>query len=146
MLNINQRPKMPCLGSLPEKTHISAGYENMLISSRTTFIILLDIMIESVFRDMVKNRLIKDLLIEETLPRKGKPALKETGTTTVWVVNVLLSDDTSFLLESARGGAREWASLSNLDKWLKACGVLRYTVKHAPRQALQQTLAFNGVH
>jgi len=98
-------------------------------------------MTESVFKEMLRNRVVSDVSVQEIIPSKGKPAKKADGSKTVWIVNVSLNDRRSLFLESARGGAREWASLDNLDKWLKSCGVERYSITHR-EGLLQQSLSF----
>lgn len=100
-------------------------------------------MIESVFKDLLKQTLITDIYVLETLPSKGKPAQKKTGSTTVWIIKFIYGDNQSSLLEAARGGPREWASLDNLSNWMRACGVKKYQVSFSyeydrlPQQAFE---------
>jgi hypothetical protein len=101
-------------------------------------------MVESVFMDMLRKGIITNVVIEETLPRKGKPALKKVGATAVWIVRIILNNAEVLTLESARGGPREWASLDSLNKWLRSCDVSKYTINLSsrPGELLQQNLAF----
>lgn len=101
-------------------------------------------MVESVFIDMLRKGIITNIGIEETIPSKGKPALKEVGAISVWIVRIILNNDEVLTLESARGGPREWASLDSLNKWLRSCDVSKYTINLSsrPSELLQQNLAF----
>lgn len=85
-------------------------------------------MIESVFKVLLEQQLIRDVQVREVLPTKGKPAKKEGGSSTVWIVKFGINDDQVAILEAVRGGAREWASLDNLTRWLKTHGVEEYRV------------------
>lgn len=85
------------------------------------------------------------VIIQEALPAKGKPAQKNPGTRTVYIVRIALCEK-ELLLESSRGGPREWASLDKLAKWLKSYGVDDYTVRHENTQMLlQQQFTFSGM-
>ncbi len=102
------------------------------------------IMVESAFRELLSENSITDITVEEAFPSKGKPAKKRVGgnaSNTVWIVKIRLGEDKVFLLESARGGAREWASLDNLNKWLTSHGVPKYLVSiSSPANPLQYDL------
>jgi hypothetical protein len=100
-------------------------------------------MIESVFKNCLEQNIIESIEVQEVLPSKGKPARKITGSATVWIVKFAVGEK-QMTLESARGGSREWASLSNLDKWLKSCGIKSYVINHAIDNAelMQQPLIF----
>lgn len=88
-------------------------------------------MLESVFKGLIHQKLITDIHVIEALPSKGKPAKKEVGSKSVWIVKSLYGDNQSELVEAARGGPREWASLDNLSNWLRACGVKEFQVIYA---------------
>ena len=100
-------------------------------------------MIESVFKDLLQQNTITKIHVLETLPSKGKPAQKQAGSKTVWIVKFFYGDNQSSLLEAARGGPREWASLDNLSNWLRACGLKKYQVSFSsendrlPQQAFE---------
>lgn len=97
---------------------------------------------ESVFKEFVLQGIHMQVLIQEALPIKGKPAQKNPGSKTVYIVKIALEGKES-LLESARGGPREWASLDKLAKWLKSLGIRNYTITHANiHMLLQQNLNF----
>ena len=97
-------------------------------------------MVENVFKDFVKVGIIKEIIIKETAPNKGKPAQRDRGATMIYVVSINLNNE-EIIIDSARGGPREWASLDSLDKWLKGCGVIQYSVNHAlSLVGLQQSL------
>ncbi len=84
------------------------------------------------------------VFIQETLPIKGKPAQKKPGLRTVYIVKIALHGK-ELLLESSRGGPREWASLDKLAKWLKSYGIEDYSVRHEKTQLLlQQHFTFSG--
>jgi len=85
-------------------------------------------MIENVFKVLIEQQLIRDIQVQEVLPTKGKPAKMEWGSSTVWIVKLGINDDQVAILEAVRGGAREWASLDNLTRWLKTHGVEEYRV------------------
>lgn len=78
---------------------------------------------ESVFKEFIEQDVISDVHVLETLPSKGKPAQKKTGSKTVWTIKFSYGSEKASFLEAARGGPREWASLDNLMNWLKACGI-----------------------
>ena len=101
-------------------------------------------MYENVLKAFLKQGLISEILVCETFPSKGKPAKKDLGTTTVWIIKCKFDNNQMSILEAARGGPREWASLDNLNNWLKECGVTNYTINHIinPQELLQQRLAF----
>ncbi len=103
-------------------------------------------MTETVFKEVVKQGIHVQVFIQEALPIKGKPAQKKPGSRTVYIVKIALGEK-EVLLESSRGGPREWASLDKLAKWLKSFGIGDYTVRHENTQALlQQQFTFqNGV-
>ena len=94
----------------------------------TTLLISWDDMIESVFKDLLQKNLITDIIVLRTVPSKGKPAQKQSGSKTVWIVSFSYGDSQQSVLEASRGGPREWASLSNLSKWLEDAGVEKYQV------------------
>jgi len=85
-------------------------------------------MVESVFIEMLQKGIVNQVMVNESLPSKGKPAKKIPGTSTVWTVRIGLNNGEIVMLESARGGNREWASLDNLTKWLRSLGVSQYSV------------------
>jgi hypothetical protein len=102
-------------------------------------------MTETVLREIVKQGIHMQFFIQETLPIKGKPAQEKPGSRTVYIVKIALGERES-LLESSRGGPREWASLDKLAKWLKSYGIVNYTVRHENTQTLlrQQVTVLNG--
>ncbi|GBD97851.1 MAG TPA: hypothetical protein ENG83_00150 [Nitrospirae bacterium] len=91
-------------------------------------------MVESVFKELLQQNLITDIHVIETLPNKGKPAQKIAGSTTVWIIKFYYGDSQSSLLEAARGGPREWASLDSLSNLLRVCGVEKYQVHFSPER------------
>jgi hypothetical protein len=99
-------------------------------------------MVENVFLNMHSEGLITNIRVEENLPSKGKPLQKETGSTSIWVVKFLFNNQDT-LLESSRGGPREWASLDNLNKWFRTHEIFKYLVNMSPEPVslLQQNLA-----
>jgi len=101
---------------------------------------------ESVLKEFVQQGIHMQVLIQEAFPIKGKPAQKNLGSKTVYIVKIVLGGKGT-LLESARGGPREWASLDKLAKWLKLFGIRNYTITHADSQVLlQQSLFLNGAN
>ena len=99
---------------------------------------------ETVLKELIKEGVHLKIFIQEALPSKGKPAQKNLGSKTIYIVKISLGEKES-RLESARGGPREWASLDKLAKWLKGHGVVDYTIRLADTQELlQQNLAFVG--
>ena len=106
---------------------------------------LQSIMTETALKEMLKQGIPMRVFIQETLPIKGKPAQKKPGSKTVYIVKITLSEK-ELLLESSRGGPREWASLDKLAKWLKSYGIGDYTVRHENIPILlQQHFTFNGM-
>ncbi len=87
-------------------------------------------MIESVFKDFLQQNSITDIHVLEAFPSKGKPAQKQVGSTTVWIIKYFYGDNQSSFLEAARGGPREWASLDSLSNWLRACGGEKFQVNY----------------
>lgn len=83
-------------------------------------------MVENVFNILIEQHLIREIQVQEVIPTKGKPAKMEGGSSTVWIVNLGINNDQIEVLEAARGGPREWASLDSLTRWLKAHGVEEY--------------------
>lgn len=113
------------------------------LTFKTTWVKMFYIMIESVFREIIKQSTVTSVQIQEVLPSKGKPAKNKEKGATVWIVIVCLGEE-HLTLESARGGAREWASLNNLDKWLRSFGIESYTINHkAGGESPQLQLALN---
>jgi hypothetical protein len=103
-------------------------------------------MTESVFRMMLEQKLITAVHLEEAVPSKGKPAKRQEPFTSIWIVRIVLGNGQDGILESARGGAREWASLDKLNRWLRGLGIEKYDV-YSLRQrsaALQQSLDFGN--
>lgn len=103
-------------------------------------------MIESVFRIMLDQNLIAAVHLEEAVPSKGKPAKRQEPFSSIWIVRIVMGNGQVGILESARGGAREWASLDKLNRWLRRLGIDKYDV-YSLRQrgaALQQTLDFGN--
>jgi hypothetical protein len=100
---------------------------------------------ETAFRQLLQRRIIREVEVCETYPTKGKPARKDIGSTSVWVLKLFLNEHQFAYLESARGGPREWASLDNLNKWLRALGILHYQIHMLPEKddAMQQELIFS---
>lgn len=98
-------------------------------------------MIESVFREIVGKKLLNYVEVQEALPNKGKPAQRENGARTVWVIKASLGNE-EILLESSRGGAREWASLNSLDNWIRHLGIQSYSVNHMSHEKLLQQQLF----
>lgn len=97
-------------------------------------------MVESVFRVLLDQHLIRDVQVQEVLPTKGKPAKKERGTSMVWIVKLSINDNQVEILEAARGGPREWASLDNLTRWLKTYGIEEYRVNFLTSNDTQMML------
>lgn len=83
---------------------------------------------ESVLNIFLEKNLIRSIEIIEKTPSKGKRALRTNGIGVVWVLNLTLIDGKSDTLVSARGGAREWASLDSLTHWLRKRGLNRYPI------------------
>jgi len=83
---------------------------------------------EYAFKLMINKGFVSNVEICESTPIKGKAALKADTTTSVWVIKITLNDGTFELLESYRGGAREWASLDRLNNWLRNLGLKKYDV------------------
>ncbi len=106
-------------------------YELGVYLVNTTLLISFNDMLESVFKGLIQQSLISGIQVIEALPSKGKPAKKEVGSKSVWIVKSLYGDNQSDFLKSARGGPREWASLDNLSNWLRTCGVKEFKVKYA---------------
>jgi len=103
-------------------------------------------MTESVFRIMLDQKQIIAVHLDEAVPSKGKPAKRRGPASSIWVVRIVMGNGQVGILESARGGAREWASLDKLNKWLRGLGIDKYDV-YSLRQrsaALQQTLDFRN--
>lgn len=102
---------------------------------------MISVMNESAFKGILQQGIITHIEVAEALPSKGKPAQKELGSTTVWIVKIHLGGK-ELILESTRGGPREWASLDSLDKWLKGHGVINYSINHGSNSdaLLQQSL------
>ena len=101
---------------------------------------------ESVFRMMLDQKLVTAVHLEEAVPSKGKPAKRLEPFTSIWIVRIVMGNGQDGVLESARGGAREWASLDKLNRWLRGLGIDKYDV-YSLRQrsaALQQSLDFGG--
>ncbi len=98
---------------------------------------------ESVFKNFIQQNLITDIQVLETLPSKGKPAQKKISSTTVWIIKFFYGDNKVSVLESDRGGPREWASLDKLIRWLRACGVKKCEINFSleydklPQQAFE---------
>lgn len=101
---------------------------------------------ESVFRMMLDQKLITAVHLDEAVPSKGKPAKRQGPFSSVWVVRIVMGNGQVGILESARGGAREWASLDKLNRWLKGMGIAKYDVYSLRQQnaVLQQALDFGG--
>ena len=97
-------------------------------------------MIESVFKVLLEQQLIRDVQVQEVLPTKGKPAKKEGGSSTVWIVKLGINDNQAEILEAARGGPREWASLDNLTRWLKTHGIEEFRVNFSTSNDTQMSL------
>jgi hypothetical protein len=97
---------------------------------------------ESVFKELIREGVHLKVIIQESLPSKGKPAQKNLGSKTIYIVKIMLREKET-PLESARGGPREWASLDKLAKWLKTYGIVNYVIRHAnAQQLLQQSIVF----
>ncbi len=100
---------------------------------------------ESGLKEFIKEGIPLKVFIKEVLPIKGKPSQKSPGSKTVYVVNISFGEK-EVILESARGGPREWASLDKLSKWLKKYGIVNYTIRHTDtHKLLQQSLTFNSI-
>lgn len=97
-------------------------------------------MIESVFRVLLDQQLIREILVQEVIPTKGKPAKKEGGSSTVWIVRFGINNDQIAILEAARGGPREWASLDSLTRWLKIHEIEEYRVNFLTPDDTQMSL------
>jgi uncharacterized protein (DUF342 family) len=100
---------------------------------------------ESGLKEFIKEGVQLKVFIQEALPIKGKPSQKSPGSKTVYIVKISLGEK-EVILESTRGGPREWASLDKLSKWLKKYGIINYTIRHADtHNLLQQSLTFNSI-
>ena len=99
-------------------------------------------MVESVFKVLLEQHLIRDVRVQEVLPTKGKPAKKELGTSTVWIIKLDINENQVDVLEAARGGPREWACLDNLSKWLKNHRIEEYRVNFLSQDENQMILDF----
>ena len=100
---------------------------------------------ESGLKEFIKEGVHLKVFIQEALPIKGKPSQKSPGSKTVYIVRISLGEK-EVILESTRGGPREWASLDKLSKWLKKYGIVNYTIRHTDtHKLLQQSLTFNSI-
>lgn len=99
-------------------------------------------MIENVFKVLIEQQIIKNVQVQEVLPTKGKPAKKEFGASTVWIIKLNINENQVDVFEAARGGPREWASLDNLSKWLKNHGIEEYHVNFLSQDENQMILDF----
>jgi len=86
-------------------------------------------MVENVFKVLLGQKLVTAVQLEEAIPSKGKPAKKRGPLSTIWVVRFVVNNKQVEILESMRGGPREWASLDKLNKWLRSNGIPKYEVK-----------------
>lgn len=101
-------------------------------------------MTETVLKGFIKQGIEPQVIVEEAIPSKGKPAQKSLGSTTVFIVNICLWEKTS-TIEASRGGPREWRDFNKLVKWLKSLGIHDYKVRlFAPEDLINQTLALSN--
>ena len=110
------------------------------------FVKLINNMKESVLKEFIKQGVHLKVIIHKALPIKGKPSQKSPGSKTVYIVKISLGEK-EVILESARGGPREWASLDKLSKYLKKYDIVNYIIRHADiHKLLQQNLTFNSIN
>jgi hypothetical protein len=84
-------------------------------------------MTENVLKELIAQGLSPQVIVEEAIPSKGKPARKAPGSITIFIVNIHLEGKES-VVEASRGGPREWSDFNKLVKWLKGLGIHNYKV------------------
>lgn len=85
---------------------------------------------QNTFAEMNNLGVITHVVVVETSPTKGKPALRiEPGSRHIWTVEIQLNTGQKDTLKSSRGGVREWASLDRLTEWLRQQGISHYSIK-----------------
>jgi len=94
----------------------------------TTFYEKVFYMIERVLKMFLEKNIVRSIEICGASPSKGRPAQRD-GKNVIWVLRFELIDGSFEFLESARGGAREWASLDRMVDWIRRLDLVDYPVK-----------------